>query len=128
MSGTAGSSNVSLVLALPVGRPFVQRWVAVSANSPDVPARRIWPAYPQVIHAEYKPRLTAEELRALQRRAVAGALATSPAEVAGSIGDREARRSSATGAHRSGNCRAWWSSWPAPVLAAAVLWMGTPLF
>lgn len=127
MSGTAGSPDVSLVLRLPMEQPSVQHWEDVPANSPDAPGQRTLPANPQVIYAEHKLQLTAQELRARQRRPVDPVKFAASVEVSCSRGERGVGRD-VPERHRSRESRAWWNSWSAPVLSAAVLCTGTPLF
>jgi hypothetical protein len=127
MSGIAGSPDVSLVLRLQIGQPSVQHWEDVPDNSPDAPGRRTPPANLLVIYAKHKPRLTAQELRARQRRAVDPVKLAASVEVSCSRGEPGVGRG-APERHRSKDSRAWWNSWSAPVVAAAVLCTGTPLF
>ena len=127
MSGAAASSDVSLVLAVPKGQPSVQHWVGVSANSPDAPGYRARPVYREVIYAEHKPRLSAQELQARQRRAVAGTATAASVEVSCSTGYRKTLKLTAPAAHGSWGVSSRWSVWPALLIVGAVLAVGTPL-
>lgn len=122
MSTTTRLSEARLELALPGAPGPVQEWVGSPANSLDAPPKSgLWSGRPQVIYAEYKPRLTGPELRARYRGA---AMAAAPDEGY----PRKVARSSAPTAlrDRAGKLGQFW--WSALVVAAVVFSAGTPVF
>lgn len=122
MSATTRSPDTCLDLSLPRTQHSVHLWIAAPANSPDAPPiSQSWPAPPQVIYAERRPRLSGPELLAKYGGAAATA---APAEHSRPIADRPATR--AAPRDKAGRLRHLW--WLALVVADAAVSAGTPVF
>lgn len=123
MSTTTRLPEARLELAPPSAPGPVHEWVGTPANSLGAPSKSgSWPGSPQVIYAEYKPRLSGPELLARYQGAAMSAPAM-PAE-----GSRpKVDRSSAWVALRDrvGRPRQLW--WLALVVAALAFSAGTPV-
>lgn len=122
MSATATTSELHLELAMPGAPGPLHDWVGPPANSLDAPPKsRLWSGRPQVIYAEYRPRLSGPELLAKYRGT---AMAAAPDE--GSR--REVNRLSARSVlrYRVGKLRQSW--WSVLVVAAVAFAASTPVF
>ena len=122
MSTITRLPEARLELAPPGGQGPVQDWVGTPANSLDAPSKSgLRSGSPQVIYAEYKPRLSGPELLARYQRASVTA-----------VPDRGFRpkvdRSPAptTLCDRAGRLRQGW--WSALVVTALAFSAGTPVF
>jgi hypothetical protein len=120
MSATTRLSEARLEHALPGAPRPVHEWVGAPANSLDAPPTRgLWSGSPQVIYAEYKPRLSGPELLAKYQRGT-----TAPDEGSRREVDRSSARATLRG--RSDKLRQFW--WSALVVAAVAFSAGTPVF
>ena len=122
MSATTRLSEARLELALPSAPRPVHEWVGTPANSLNAPPHTaLWSGMPQVLYAEYKPRLSGPELPARYRGAVVTVAADEPSR-------GEADRPSARSALRDRADRLRRSWWSALVVAAVAFSAGTPVF
>ncbi|TNC65151.1 hypothetical protein [Rubellimicrobium roseum] len=119
MSDFGGLPRARLDLAWPAGERLVQQWIGVPANraepprsSPDLPTLPTASGKPQVIFAEYRPRLSGPELLAKHKglpRMLRPVLPTRPVR---------------QNTHHRRLTMAWW---PMVAVAAMLLSAGTPL-